>query len=504
MSTNEVESDSSVLVSDASAEPETVTDAPKRKLELGVEITDVGPCKKHLKISIPRTEIERQYEESLETLRKESVVPGFRAGRAPRQLVVKRFRKQVSDQVKSALLMTSLEQIDADYKLEPITQPRLDVAAIELPETGPMNFEMDVEVRPQFDVPNYKGLAVRRPVAELTEQHVDEQLTRFLEGHGQIVPKLEGAAELGDYLTANLTFTSPDGEPLTEHKEIQFRLQPEIRFQDGSISDSSPLVGAKPGETRELEAKLGSVVADANLRGATAKVRSQVIDLKHVRLPESNQAFLDSINVDSMETLRQAVRETLERRIRTEQRQSVRRQLLDQLLRQTPFELPRDLVSREERTTISRLVSQLKREGMSDDDIRAHEAQIRANAHETTLRTLKELLLLSRIADVEAIKVENEDLALEIEAMAERTGESVRRIRARVEKEGGADSLATQILEQKVIDRILESSAVEDVAVTIDPEGRVETLDITATVPARESGSPESESPTLENVETGS
>jgi trigger factor len=504
MSTNEVESDSSVLVSEASGVSDAVAEAPKRKLEIGVEISDVGPCKKHLKISIPRTEIERQYEESLETLRKESVVPGFRAGRAPRQLVVKRFRKQVSDQVKSALLMTSLEQIDADYKLEPITQPRLDVAAIELPETGPMNFEMDVEVRPQFDVPNYKGLSVRRPVAELTEQHVDEQLNRFLEGHGQIVPKLEGAAEHGDYLTADLAFTSSDGELLSEHKEIQFRLQPEIRFQDGSISDTGPLVGAKPGETRELEAILGSVVANADLRGATTTVRAHVKDLKHVRLPESNQAFLDSINVDSLQTLRQAVRETLERRIRTEQRQSIRRQLLDQILRQTPFELPRDLVSREERTTISRLVTQLKREGMSDDDIRAHEAQIRANAHETTLRTLKELLLLSKIADAEGIKVEDEDLAFEIEAMAERTGESVRRIRARVEKEGGADSLATQILERKVIDRIVESSAVEDVEVTIDPEGRVETLDITATMPAAESGSGESDSPTLESVEEGS
>ncbi len=153
--------------------------------------------------------------------------------------------------------MSSLEQIDQDYKLDPITQPQLDVEAIEIPEKGPMNFEMDVEVRPQFEVPNYSGLKVKRPVAELTDKHVDEQLTRFLEGHGQIVPKLEGAAELGDYLTADLAFVRPDGQPLNEFKEVQFRLQPEIRFQDGAIADTSALVGAKPGETREVEAKLG-------------------------------------------------------------------------------------------------------------------------------------------------------------------------------------------------------------------------------------------------------
>ena len=159
MSTDEREAGASVSVSDESREHEPMAEAekPKRKLEIGVDITDVGPCKKHLKITIPRDEIDRQYEESLETLRKEAVVPGFRLGRAPRQLVVKRFKKQVSDQVKSNLLMSSLEQIDQDYKLEPITQPQLDVEAIEIPEKGPMNFEMDVEVRPQFEVPTVHG-----------------------------------------------------------------------------------------------------------------------------------------------------------------------------------------------------------------------------------------------------------------------------------------------------------------------------------------------------------
>ena len=113
-------------------------------------------------------------------------------------------------------------------------------------------------------------------------------------------------------------------------------------------------------------------------------------------------------------------------------------------------------------------------------------------------------MLLSKIADVEGIKVEDDDLALEIEAMAARTGESVRRIRSRVEKEGGADSLATQLLERKVIDRILENCEIEDVPVEIEPEGRVETLDISATAPANEAPAAADEDSKSENVEEGS
>src|SRR5262249_41692583 len=148
MSTGEHDHESPVTTEDASHPSED--EATKRKLDLDVKITDVGPCKKHLKVSIARPEIDREFDESLGNLKREAAVPGFGPGRAPRQLVQKRFRKEVADQVKSTLLMACLEQLDEDYKLNPITQPDLDVQAIELPEEGPMMFEMDLEVRPDF------------------------------------------------------------------------------------------------------------------------------------------------------------------------------------------------------------------------------------------------------------------------------------------------------------------------------------------------------------------
>ena len=245
--------------------------------------------------------------------------------------------------------MSSLEQIDKDYKLEPIIQPRLDIEAIEIPENGPMSFEMDVEVRPQFDVPDYKGLKVKRPIAELTEKDIDDQLNRFLEGRGTIVPKLEGNAEVGDYIIADLTFIGPDGEALDELKEVQFRLQSELRFQNGTITGvGAALAGAARGETREVEAKLGSAVENPELRGATIPVRVLINDLKRLRLPELNDSFFDSIGLDSCDELREAVAETLKRKIESEQRQAMHRQIVDQLIAATPFELPTDLVTREE------------------------------------------------------------------------------------------------------------------------------------------------------------
>ncbi len=424
-------------------------------------------------------------------------MPGFRPGRAPKQLVIKRYKKEVSNQVKQKLLASSLGQIDEDHKLDPITQPKLDIEAIELPDDGPMNFEMDVEVRPQFDLPNYKGFKIRRPIIEVSDKDVDTSLTRVLEEYAELVPKLDGAAEIGDHITADLHFIRPDGRLINEVKEVKFRLQPELRFQNGAATGlGKALTGARPGDVREVEAKLGSAVDDPTLRGQTVSLRVQLIDLKYMRLPEANPEFLHSIGFEDLSEMREWVRAALKRRASAEERRVIRRQIVDLLLRQAPFDLPTDLVAREEKNTTSRLVDQLRREGMSDNEIKARAAEIRANAHETTMASLKELLILLKIADAEGVKVEDADIELEIQAMAERADESARRVRARLEKEGGLENLATQILENKVIDKIREYSEVEDVAVpTAQPEPEVETVDYGAIAPAEE------ESPVEENPE---
>lgn len=450
----------------------------KKKLDLDVNITDVGPCKKHIKVEIGRHEIDRQFEESFGTMKKEATVPGFRPGRAPRLLVEKRFRKQVAEQVKSNLLITALEQIDEDYKLNPITQPNLDIEAIKLPDEGPMRFEVEVEVRPDFALPDYKSLRIKKPTRNVSEDDIDNELKRLLERHARLVPKVEGGAELGDFITADLKFLS-DGATLNEAKEIQFRLQPELRFQDGWVPNvAESLKGVKPGEVRETDAVIGSGSVDPKLRGKTIRVAFSVNDLKQLRLPELNQEFLETLGFENVEDLRNGFRSVLKNRFAASQRKAIRTDVLAQIAAKTPFELPVDLINRQEKSTIRRLVSKLKQEGLTEADIRAREADIRANAHESTLQSLKEFFLLAKIADAESIKVEDGDLNSEIDDIAERSGESPRRVRARIEKEGQADALASDILERKTLNRILEFVTFEEVPLVDEVE--VETLDQTA------------------------
>ncbi len=138
----------------------------RRKMELDVEIKDAGPCKKHVRVRVPRAEIDRFYEETVKICTERAAIPGFRPGHVPQKLVEKRFRTELASNVKQRVLVESMEQLSENKELDPINEPDLDVEAIELPEEGDFEYEFDVEVRPEFDLPNYDGLTIKRPVRE--------------------------------------------------------------------------------------------------------------------------------------------------------------------------------------------------------------------------------------------------------------------------------------------------------------------------------------------------
>ena len=508
MSTGAHDPDSPVSTADENENETTEAtgeaEPAKQKLDLQVDIRNVGPCKKHVAVAIARDEITKQFKESLGSMKRDAQVPGFRPGHAPLSLVEKRFKKQVSEQVKSTLLMAALEQLDADYKLKPITPPQLDIAAITLPDEGPLKFEIEVEVRPDFPLPAYKDLTVSRPVKTIDDRDVDAQLNLFLERHGQLVPKLEGAAEIGDYLMCDLLLHGSDGQVVKASKEIQFRLQQELRLQDGTVPDlGAILTGIKPGETREADAKIGSGAADPSLRGATIKMSFTVHDLKQMRLPEVNATFLNSIGFESRAELREALREILERRLKGQQRQAMRREIMDKLIAETSFDLPAELVSRQEKSTVNKLIMEMKQQGLNDNEIRAREAAIRANARESTLRGLKEYFILEQISEAEEITVEEPDFEEEIESIAARSDESARRVRARIEKDKLADALGSQILERKTLDRIFDYVKYKEVPM-VEDEVAVETLDQTATAAPPEAEEPEDSAPPAGEAETES
>ncbi len=296
---------------------ETAESEPKRKLDLAVEISATGPCKKHVKVSIPRSEIERQFTESLNGPAEEAAMQGpgrtpsaassSRSGTSQRGFPARSRGPPCSPPWSSSTKTTTLN---------PISQPQLVAKPSHCPTTARCCSKWTWKSTPSSSCPPYEGLKLKRPVKVISDADVEAQLKQFLERYAQLVPKLEGVAEIGDYVVADLHFHR-HGATVNRVKEAQFRVEPELRFQDGHVPElAKRLVGAKPGDVREAMAHVGSSSADAALRGQTLNVSIQVHDLKKLRLPEVDAKFLDSIGFDTIEDLKQGLRELLERRLK--------------------------------------------------------------------------------------------------------------------------------------------------------------------------------------------
>jgi len=223
-----------------------VDEAATEKLDLEVEIKEVGACQRHVTVTVSRADIDRYLDKSYSEMMGTANVPGFRQGRAPRKLIEARFRDEVIDQVKGNLLVDSMSQVTETEKLAAISEPDIDPLAVEVPDEGAMTFEFDLEVRPDFEVPQWKGLKIERPLHEFGDDDVKQRLQEVLSEQGRLVP-FDGAASTGDYIVTKLIF-SHDGQELARSDEEVIRIRPVLSFRDGKIEDFDKLIsGAKAG-----------------------------------------------------------------------------------------------------------------------------------------------------------------------------------------------------------------------------------------------------------------
>jgi len=462
----EPETETSTTVAEQTAPDVEAGDKEKKeeeKLHQTVEMKDIGPCKKHIKVTVARTDIDKRFDEKIKELVTDAEVPGFRPGKAPRKVIVRRFHKDVSDQLKGQILLASLEQLAEENDIAPLSPPNINPASIVIPKEGPFVYEFDVEVRPEFDLPNYKGLKIKRPIKTFTDADVDLEQRKILSRFGKTIPKPVGAVEMGDHIVADMT-TKFNDQVIGTAKEITLRVDDTLAFKDG-VADKfgAQVKGAKAGDTRTVDITLSDAVGAPQLRGQKVQAVLEIKELKTTELPELTHDFLHNFGVHTPEALTEKVRGVLESRLEYSQRQAAREQVLAQIAASATWELPSDLLTRQARNAMNRRVMEMREAGMSDQEIAGRQRLLQQDVLQTTAASLKEHFVLQKIAEVEKIDVDDDEIDAEIEYLADQSNQSPRRVRAQLEKDDLVETLAVQIIERKTLDLILESAEYEDV-----------------------------------------
>jgi trigger factor len=441
-------------------------------LQLEVKVDKPQTCLRHLVVTVPRSEVDRYMKMAYDKLAPTAAVRGFRAGRAPRQVLEKAFRPQIIEQVKGSLIMDSISRATEEAKLNPIGEPDFAYEAIEVPETGNFTYEFKIEVRPEFETPKWQGLKLRRLVETIDDAGVDRAIHRVVAGTLNSWEATDQPVRAGDQVLVTIS-VGHEGKVLHTFDEAVVPVYPSITWTDGRCDDfASSLAGAAEGEHRKISVTLSDFVTDEALRGKTVEGDVEVLEVRRqLEINIDSQTLKDLGDFNDITEFRSFVAESLSRQAGFRQRQDLREQVVRQLITGADWDLPESLVMRQTRRELERKALELQRSSFGNAEIKRYLNAVRADIVENTRVALREHFILEQIAEDEKIEPSEDDYNREIELIAEQSDMPPRRVRARLEKTGQLDALRNQIVENIVLDRIIAAASLteEPVAPPKDP-----------------------------------
>lgn len=445
-----------------------VADAPAESFAYPVTVEDAGPATKKITIEIPRARIDEKLAEQFKEIRAQAVIPGFRPGKAPLNLIEKRFSTEIRDQVRRQLIGESYEHAISSNDLQVIGEPEFEnVKVLEtLPESGDLKFSLTVEIQPSFTLPNLDGIEVKKPKIEVTEANVDQAMQNLRDQQGQLVP-VEDAAQPKDFLIGDFHLKL-DGNVIGHQHGAQ------LIVANGRVAGievpelESKLVGIKPGETRTLDIDVPADFPQTEIAGKKVQIEIKVNDIKRLEPAVIDQDFLESLGFSDEKELRDALREQLIERIDHDVAEAMRNQVRKYLLDNTTIELPLKMTERQSNRVVQRRAISLMQRGVPQAQLEANIDALRQGSIDEARAELKLFFMLQKIAADREVEVDEAELNGRIAMMAALRGERPEKLKQAMAKDGSLSNLYLQLREQKALDTILDKAKIEEAPVGQD------------------------------------
>jgi len=444
------------MIDDVSAEE-------KEGLECTVKVEDSGPWKKKVCVQIPRAQIDKELNSQYGELAKSALVPGFRKGHAPRKLFEKRYGEDLSNQAKLRLLAQAFEKIDAEQDFEVLGEPDFDPEKVELPAEGDLDFEYEVEVKPEFELPGLEGVKIEKQIVEVTDERVSEAIMELRRRGGRMEEVKQ--AEENDVVWADVTMKVEGVEEPEKSEGVMIRVAGASVLGVWIEDMAEVLEGVKAGEERQCSAKVPDIHEKEEYRDKQADFTLAVKNIRRLVPVEMNEDFFASIGVENEDELRRQIQETLEDRVDQEVRRDMVQQVYKYLQEQIEFELPEGVAGRYAQRVLARQYYDLARQGVSQEKIEENMEKLRASSSAQAAQELKMSFIMERAAEKLEVEVGEAELNGFIAQMAAQQRRRPERLREELEREGRLESLRGELREQRALDRILEMAEVVDAPV---------------------------------------
>ncbi len=426
-----------------------------------VAIEDCGTLKKKIKVEIPEEQITSKLDENYGEMAKSAPVPGFRIGHAPRKLIEKRFGKDIREQVRIDLLSKSIGEAIEKSELKTLGEPDIKVDEIELPDSGAMNFEFEVEVQPAFDLPGVEGIALTEHEVNITDKDVEQELDKLAWQRANLKEMEEGAStEKNDHIEVDYSLEVGDEAPVKKHDTpIDLRPVPIEGIMFENLGDE--LAGLKIGDSKEVETEVSDSHTNEAWRGKKAKLKVTIKKIFRWIKPEMTDELVKLMGYDSLKECKDALKTELESQKGQQARKDLREQVKTYLLDNTKIDLPEGISERHVAQSVSRRIMELQRMGIPPAFISEKLDEIKSSTKDVAIKDLKLSFILNEIADKYEIEVSDEEANGIIASIASQSGRRPERFREDMMRDGRYQNLLASMREERTVEKLLDMAKIE-------------------------------------------
>ena len=413
-------------------------------------------CWKEVELDIPAEKVQAEIEKIAKDLARVARIPGFRPGKAPITLIRRRFAEEIKSEVLQELVPNRLEQALGEANLVPVTRPQVEKVDWDL--AGGVKFKARFEVLPEFELGDYKNVEIEMDSADVTDADVDRAIEERREQAATFVPIEGRPIQDGDYAVLKM-IGMPEGgsaEPIRMDNALCH-----VGSEETVAAFTENLRGANAGEHRRFEVRYPDDYPEHKLAGKTFQFNAEVVAVKERKLPELNDELAkETGEAETFEELKQKVKQRLEADHAEHRKVLAQEKIVDLLLSRHAFPVPEALVERQMDARLERAVRRLIAQGIDPRGVNVDWVSLRRQQRERAEGDVRAELLLDRIATAESIDATEEELESELQGIAERSGENIAAVRARLTREGAADTMKSKLRSEKALDWLYQQARI--------------------------------------------
>jgi len=445
--------------------------ATASQLDVEISISEPAPCTKRIALTVPAATVDERLETALAAFMTEASFPGFRKGKAPRSLVEKRVGGALLQEARNQMMSDAFSKAVEQNNLRPISDPR-PVEGESIPEVSrgkAFKFSVEIEVAPDFSIPEFSNLEIRKPMIEVTPEHIDGEILRQSYRWGTPAP-IQGPLEHLDRMLGKAVVTV-DGREGTYFEADKALCVVPAKEDEGKGALlgllfeglDKALLGKKSGDTITVTTTGSDGHEREELRGKKITVTFTIGDAERIT-PRSNKELAEMFGVESEEILREQVRDALEQRRDGEQRQAMREQVAEHLASTIEFALPGKLSEAQVSRTLEQQRMELLSRGMDAAAVENRLAELRAKSEQDARTRLKLFFIMARLAEHFGVQVTEQELNGRIAMMAAQQNMRPEQLRQQIQQSGRVNDVISMIRDAKVSDRIIGQAKVTEIA----------------------------------------